>query len=86
MINFDLFGVHINTETCFLMFFFGLAGMFLGWFFKKFNPSMMILGIVVFAKIIAFVSLANHWVVTAPFVIGFLIHTYRPIMEKIGRI
>lgn len=54
--------------------------------FKNFNPFMMILGIVMFAKIIAFVSLVNHWIVAAPFVIGFLIHTYRPIMEKIDRI
>lgn len=62
------------------MFFMGLC---FGWFFKRFNVFLIIIGLVIFYPILELLELANHWAVTLPFLLGFLVHTYKPLMQKI---
>ena len=62
------------------VFFLGLT---FGWFCRKFNPIMIIIGLCIFAPILDFLMAVDHWILTTPFVLGFLVHTAKPIYNKL---
>ena len=85
MIDFYLFGNHFNTETIVLMCVVWFIGLCVGWCFKRFNPFMIILCFFVFGQLITFILTINVWILNIPFFLGFMIHTYKPIFNKINQ-
>lgn len=79
MIDFNIFGIHINTEFVIftgVIFFLGLT---LGWFCRKGRVLMIFIGLMIFAPFLDFMIAADVWYITVPFVLGFLVHTAKPI-------
>lgn len=60
-------------------------GLLCGWFFKKLNPILIILGIIVLIPIANIIMNVDTWYLTLAFVLGFLIHTWKPIYRQIQR-
>jgi len=62
---------------------FWFVGLFIGWFFRK---GISIFGLIVLIGLSPFfmvVSDINWWPLTAAFVFGLLIHTWKPLYRKI---
>jgi hypothetical protein len=80
---YELFGVQFDNSFIGLMcvvFFIGLTG---GWFIRKAS----ILGVIAFLVLIVPVAMVimqiDSWTLTVPFVLGVLVHTFKPIKERL---
>ena len=62
-----------------VMFFLGLT---LGWFFRKGSIIMIFIGMWIFAPLLDFIIRADVWIFTVPYIIGFLVHTGKPLWRK----
>ena len=65
-----------------IIFFLGLT---LGWFCRKLNPFITIIALFIFAPILNILAVIDHWFFTLPFVLGVLVHTAKPIYNKITK-
>jgi len=62
-----------------VMFFLGLT---LGWFFRKGSIIMIFIGMWIFAPLLDFIIRADVWIFTVPYILGFLVHTGKPLWRK----
>jgi len=62
-----------------VVFFLGLT---LGWFFRKGSIIMIFIGMWIFAPLIDFIIRADVWIFTVPYILGFLVHTGKPLWRK----
>lgn len=65
-----------------IMFFLGLT---LGWFFRKGSIIMIFIGMMIFAPFLDALIRADNWIYTVPYVLGFLIHTAKPLWRRLTR-
>lgn len=72
----------MNTESYVFLGIVFFLGLVLGWFCRKGNIIMMFIGIAIFAPLLDFIMAANVWFLTVPFVLGFLVHTAKPLYKK----
>ncbi len=63
-----------------VVFFLGLS---FGWCFRKFSIFWAIVAYFVFLPIVGMIIEIDHWIFTVPFILGSLVHTYKPILERI---
>jgi len=79
---YEVFGFSFDNSffgLMFIVFFIGLTG---GWFVRKgtiFGFLMFFIFIVPFAQIVMTLDI---WLLTVPFILGVLIHTYSPLKER----
>ena len=73
----------MNNETYVFMGIIFFLGLTLGWFCRKGNVLMILIGIFLFAPFLDFIIAANVWFMTVPFVLGFLVHTAKPLYRKL---
>lgn len=79
----EIFGLVINTASLTIMgamLFFGVA---FGWLCRKGNLFFIVLGLLVFSSLFEWMKHVNMWFITIPFILGFLVHTAKPIWRKI---
>ncbi len=57
-------------------------GLTLGWFFRKGNVFWIIVSFMFFAPVIDFIIRADLWIFTVPYILGFLVHTAKPLWRK----
>ena len=62
---------------------FFLTGLFLGWALVKRRYILLFIGFVLLAPVIDFTIQADYWLFTAPLIVGFLVHTAKPIYYKV---
>jgi hypothetical protein len=62
---------------------FFLTGLFLGWALTKRRYILLLIGFAFLTPIIDFTIRADYWLFTVPLVVGFLVHTARPIYYKV---
>ena len=72
-----------NTESKIFFFIIFFLGLTFGWFFRKGNIFWMIVATLVFAPLLEIIMKIDDWFFTLPFVLGFLVHTAKPIYRKI---
>lgn len=65
-----------------IIFFLGLT---FGWICRKGNAFMIIMGLMFFGPIMLFIMGANLWGVTVPFILGFLVHTGKPLYMRLSK-
>jgi len=58
-------------------------GLFLGWFFRNGITVWAVIAVVLFAPIFGIMMDLDMLPVTGAFIVGFLIHTWKPIYRKI---
>jgi len=72
----------MNTETWFLLGFIWFLGLTLGWCFKKGLLCGIICGVFL-SPVLSLLMQADIWVATLAFIGGVLIHTWKPIYNKV---
>jgi hypothetical protein len=80
---YDLFGVQFDNSVLGLMgviFFIGLTA---GWFVRKASILGFIAFFILIVPVATIIMAIDTWNFTLPFVLGFLIHTYKPLKEKL---
>jgi hypothetical protein len=65
-----------------VMFFLGLT---LGWFFRKGSIFWIFVAMLIFAPLLDFLIRADVWIFTVPYVLGFLVHTAKPLWRRLSR-
>ena len=85
--DFDLFGYHFNTETFVFLGVVFFLGLTFGWFFRKpmslFGIVLAFTALVIFAPMLDFMIAADYLPMTLSFILGFLVHTAKPIYTKL---
>jgi len=71
----------MNTETFVFFIIIWFFGLTVGWCFKK-NVFLGIIFLVITAKFIELLALADHWLLTGLFILGLLTHTWKPLYRK----
>ena len=64
--------------SCFFM-----TGLFLGWAIVRRRYILLLIGFVILAPLIEFTMRVDYWLFTVPMVLGFLVHTAKPIYYKV---
>ena len=76
----------MNSDTLVFLGIFWFAGLFIGWFFRN---GISLLGIIVLLcllPVFTIVSTINWWPLTLSFVVGLLIHTWKPLYRKLQQL
>jgi len=76
----------MNTDTLVFLGIFWFAGLFIGWFFRN---GISVIGIIVMLcllPVFTIVSTINWWPLTTAFVVGLLIHTWKPLYRKLQQL
>lgn len=76
----------MNTDTLIFLGFFWFIGLFIGWFFRNGISIIGIIVILFLLPILTLISDLNWWPLTAAFVVGFLIHTWKPLYKKVQQL
>ena len=79
---YELFGFRFDSSffgLMFIVFFIGLTG---GWFVRKGTIFGFIMFFILIVPVAQIVMVIDIWLLTLPFVIGVLIHTFKPLKEK----
>jgi hypothetical protein len=61
-------------------------GLFLGWFFRNGITVWAVIALILFAPIFGIMMDLDLLLVTGAFILGFLIHTWKPIYRKIQKL
>jgi len=83
MEEFVIFGTTINNDLLVFMGLFFFFGLLLGWFCRKGSLFWIFVGLMICSPIVGLVMDLNLWFVTTPFILGFLIHTGKPLLRKV---
>lgn len=62
---------------------FFLTGLYIGWSLVKRRYILLIIGLIILAPLIEFTMRADYWLFTVPMVLGFLVHTAKPIYDRV---
>lgn len=79
----DIFGLEINSASLTIMgvmFFFGVT---FGWLCRKGNLFFIVVGLLLFSSLFEWMKHVDLWFITLPFILGFLVHTAKPLWRKI---
>jgi hypothetical protein len=63
----------------FIVFFVGLTG---GWFVRKGTVFGFVLFFFLIVPFAQFIMMIDLWLLTVPFILGVLVHTFKPLKEK----
>lgn len=61
---------------------FFLTGLFIGWAWVKERYILLIIGLFLLAPILEITMYLDHWLFTGLVVLGFLVHTAKPLYHK----
>ncbi len=70
---------YINFPIVSSSFFFGLV---FGWFCRKGKIGWMLIGFLAIGQFIEHLIVADYKIATLSFILGFLIHTWKPLYRK----
>ena len=62
---------------------FFFLGLTMGWFCRKGSLFWIFVSIFIFAPLLEFIMQVDVWIFTVPFVLGFLVHTAKPLWRKL---
>ncbi len=80
---YELFGTQFDSSWFLLMGFVAFVGLSCGWLVIKSSIIGLIIAFLLFGPIIAIVVGADTWTLTLPFLLGFSIHTAKPLYRKL---
>ncbi|MBL4888491.1 MAG: hypothetical protein JKX97_00550 [Candidatus Lindowbacteria bacterium] len=83
--EFTVFNTVINTDTLILMGIIFFLGLTLGWFCRKGRVFWIIIGLAIFIPILEIIMIVDVWFMTVPFVLGFLVHTAKPLYMRLSQ-
>ena len=79
---YELFGFQFESSffgLMFIVFFVGLTG---GWFVRKGTVFGFIMFFIIVVPVGQIVMIIDIWLLTVPFILGVLIHTFKPLKDK----
>ena len=83
--EFTLFNTVINTDTLIFMGIIFFLGLTFGWLCRKGRVFWIIVGLVIFIPILEIIMIVDVWFMTVPFVLGFLVHTGKPLYMRLSQ-
>lgn len=72
----------MNKDIAVIYFIVFTAGWILGWFFKRFNLFKIMVGVWIFAPILALLMQVNYLPFTAMFLAGAMFHWVKPYLKR----
>lgn len=81
--EFELFGLVINDLALVVIGIFFFLGLTFGWLCRTGNWVLIVLAILVFSSALDWMMAVDAWFITAPFILGFLVHTAKPLYLRL---
>jgi len=81
--EFTLFSTHFTSDLLVFMGLIFFVGFTLGWFCRKGSIIWSFIGLMICIPVIEILMTVDVWFLTIPFVLGFLVHTGKPLYRRL---